>query len=239
MGDPGVPIEESPDEGWVTGLTGAPAPEVRKVLAEAEADREFWDEVMRAHRGGGRESYAQIRAPFELYAMARLLRPRHVVEVGVSSGVSSSAFLRAIQRNGTGVLHSIDLPTPQKGARFDAGTDSPVALPPGHRSGWAVPPSVRAGWDLRIGSSRDLLPPLVGELPEIGIFLHDSLHTFEHATFEFTTVAPKVPVGGVVVADNCNWLDHALEAFAPRLGGPVRFRRGFDLGAVRRLSSAP
>jgi hypothetical protein len=227
-------LEESPDVDFVAELAGAPRAAARAFLEEAAEDRDLATALATNLRAGGREFYAQIRAPFELYALVRLLRPVHLVEVGVSSGVSSSYFLRALQRNGHGTLHSIDLPTPQKGSRFSAEEDSPVALPPGRSSGWAVPADLREGWDLRVGRSQELLGPLLAELPEVRLFLHDDEHTFENATREFRTVLPKVPAGGVILADNTNWLDGALDIFARDLGVKTVCRKGLELCGVRR-----
>ena len=222
------------DPGWVAKLAEVPLNEARSAIDEARGDRVFNASVEGAHQEAGRDFYAQIRAPYELYALVRLLRPEHVVEVGVSSGVSSAYFLSALQRNGKGRLHSIDLPTPQKGRRFSPKEDSPVALPPGRRSGWAVPMSVREGWDLRIGESQKLLPALAQELDRIDLFLHDDLHTFDHATFELQTVDPKVPPGGVLLADNTEWLEGALDVFAESKGARAVYRRGMDLGGFRK-----
>lgn len=230
LGDRKSSIEPTPDPAWISSLTGANGSEITGVLHQAEVrEGRFWGAITRAHQRAGRDFYAQIRAPFELYALTRLLQPAHVVEVGVSSGVSSAAFLRALVRNGRGTLHSIDLPTLQKGRTFSKG-DSPVSLPRGKQTGWAIPSSGKGEWDLRIGRSRELLPKVVGELPGIGIFLHDSEHTRENATFEFTTVAPKLAPGSVVLADNNEWLDGALEAFARRYQARVVYRKGTDLG---------
>ena len=45
-----------------------------------------------------------------LYFFTRLIQPRRILETGVAAGWSSFAFLLAIERNGTGVLLSSDLP---------------------------------------------------------------------------------------------------------------------------------
>ena len=45
-----------------------------------------------------------------LYFFTRLVQPRRILETGVAAGWSSFAFLLAIERNGTGVLLSSDLP---------------------------------------------------------------------------------------------------------------------------------
>lgn len=225
---------ERADPAWVARLTGAPIARVRAVLKEAHEDRDFEEAIAEAHASSGRSFYAQVLAPFELYALVRILEPRHIVELGVSSGVSSSYFLKALQRNGQGTLHSIDFPTFQKGEVFNENEDSPVALPPGMSSGWAIPLSVKGGWDLRVGRGRELLPRLLQEIDRVDLFFHDDEHTFENATWELTLVAPKVPPGGVFLADNTDWLGGAFEKFAEGLGTTAARRQGTDLAGFSR-----
>ncbi len=221
-----------PDRRWVERLTGASPAQVDDVLAEAGELLPYDREIGEAHRAAGRASYAQIRSPLELYALVRLTRPDHVVEAGVSSGVSSAHFLLGLRRNHHGTLHSIDFPT---FARGDAPSlrDSPVAIPRGKASGWAVPDRLRPGWDLRIGRSESLLPTLVAELPSIGVFLHDDLHTPAHLTFELRTIEPKLAPGAVVLADNTVWTGRAFPRWAERLGVPWYRRRRSDLVGLR------
>jgi len=223
---------------WVRALTGASLESIGSVVAELEDLLEIEAEIRRRHLGGGRPHYAQIRAPFELYALTRLVRPDHIVETGVSSGVSSAHFLLGLRKNRHGHLHSIDRPTFQRGAEFHP-EESPVTLPPGEASGWAIPPALRRGWDLRLGASEALLPALVAELPTIGIFLHDSLHTPAHLTFELETVRPKLLAGAVVLADNTAWTGASFPRFARRLGVPVVPRGRSDLVGLRSPSRAP
>ncbi|MFZ0891792.1 MAG: class I SAM-dependent methyltransferase [Thermoplasmata archaeon] len=193
--------------------------------------------IRERHRGGGRAFYAQFRAPFELYALVRLLKPDHVVETGVSSGVSSAHFLTALRRNGHGTLHSIDRPLIQRAPKLRPG-DSPVSVPPGRSSGWALPDELREGWDLRLGSSQERLPEVVYDIPSLGIFLHDSLHTPRHLTFELSTVAPKLVGGAVVLADNTAWTGYAFGRFARRLGVRTHRRGRSDLVGLRMPPSA-
>src|SRR5271170_1453900 len=179
LGDP----DATPDAAWVAALTGAAPRNVQELFREVDRKAALERSIHRRHQEGGRDGYAQIRAPLELYAIARLLRPAHVVEAGVSSGVSSTHFLMALRSNRRGQLHSIDLPLVQRRATLQK-SESPVAVPPGMSSGWAVPPSLTKGWDLRLGASQVELPKLVGELPAIDLFLHDDLHTPAHLAWE-------------------------------------------------------
>ncbi len=231
LGDP----RARPNLRWLRELSGADPGAIASVLSELDGFAAVEAEIRRRHREGGRAHYAQFRAPFEAYALVRLLRPDHVVETGVSSGVSSAHFLLALRQNGGGTLHSVDRPLPQRGAKFRP-NESPVALPPGRETGWAVPEELRRGWDLRIGASEEVLPELVRELPSIGIFLHDSRHTPRHLTFELETVHPRLAVPAVVLADNTVWTGQAFPRFARALGWPVRRRGRSDLvGLLRSL----
>ncbi|MGI0071790.1 MAG: class I SAM-dependent methyltransferase [Thermoplasmata archaeon] len=222
----------TPDPIWVARLTGASRREVDETLAEVGDLVEIEAEIRAAHRAAGRPGYAQIRAPFELYALARLLRPDHVVELGVSSGVSSAHFLLALARNRHGRLHSIDWPTPQRGPVL-ATNESSVAIPPGRSSGWAIPEHLRAGWDLRIGRSQDRLPPLIDDLPSLGLFLHDDLHTPAHLAWELETVRPRISPGAVLLADNTAWTGASFPRFARALGVAWYRRRRSDLVGLK------
>jgi cephalosporin hydroxylase len=217
---------------WLQKLTGASWERISETLAEAEEFVPYEERIRREHRAAGRLVYAQFRAPFELYALVRLTEPDHIIETGVSSGVSSAHFLLGIRRNRRGTLHSIDLPLRQRGERLSP-REPHVAIPPGRSSGWAIPPDLRDGWDLRLGPSERLLPALVEELPSVGLFLHDSRHTAHHLTFELTTIEPKLVPGAVVLADNTVWTGSAFPRFARKVGAPVRRRGRSDLVGLR------
>jgi predicted O-methyltransferase YrrM len=228
LGDP----RARPNVGWVRRLAGASDAEVRRVLAEGDALVPMGRAIRAAHRASGRAIYAQIRAPFELYALVRLLRPERVVETGVSSGVSSAHFLAALRRNRRGRLYSIDLPTYQRGPTLGRG-ESAVSLPPGRGPGWVVPERLRDRWDLRLGSSETLLPQLVAELPSIDLFLHDDRHTPRHLAFELAAVRPRLSPGAVVLADNTAWTGAAFPRFARSLRVPWYRRGRTDLVGLR------
>lgn len=217
---------------WLSTLLEIPSGSVRRILREAGAFVEIEEQIRDRMRSGGRSNYAQFRAPLELYTIVRAIRPEHVIETGVSCGVSSAHLLLALRRNRRGTLHSIDFPTRQRGAELGR-RESPVALPPGRTSGWAIPADLRRRWDLRVGRSERLLPELVDELSSIGLFLHDSLHTSAHLAFELETVRPKLRSGAVVLADNTAWTGRAFPRFARRVGARMHRRGSGDLVGLR------
>ena len=141
----------------------------------------------------GEDAFSQRWAADSLFARlcylsCRLTRPTTVVETGVAYGVSAAYILRAMQVNGRGTLHSIDLPPPRRDY--------------GRFWGVAVPEDLRAGWRLHRGSSRRLLPGLLEALGPLDLFVHDSLHTRRNMGREFETAWPSLRPGGILLADD-------------------------------------
>jgi predicted O-methyltransferase YrrM len=116
---------------------------------------------------------------FGWYALVRATQPEHVVETGTQLGLGSCAIAAALLRNGHGRLTTIDI---------DAAS--------GHLIG--------AQWgevvDRLTGSSVELL----AKLPEVDIFLHDSLHTYEYETQELKAVEPNLRDRAIVLSDNAH-----------------------------------
>lgn len=121
-----------------------------------------------------------------LYLLVRAARPLRVVETGVLYGASSAHILAALARNGAGELCSIEL-----------GRDP---REPSHDH--FVPGDLRRRWTLLIGDSRRVLPDLLERWDSIDMFYHDSLHTFDHMTWEFATALPHVTPSGVLASDD-------------------------------------
>lgn len=216
---------------WLRALSGASNERLLDVVGEVDSLVPVEEEIHRRHVAGGRANYAQFSAPLELYALVRLLRPNHVIETGVSSGLSSAHFLLALDKNRSGTLHSIDLPTPQKGPVL-AKDESPVSIPPGLASGWAIPFRSRR-WDLRIGDAEAVLPELLDELPSVDLFLHDDLHTPERLELELRLLRPKLPPGTPVLADNTKWTGDSFDRFAGEVHAQVLRRGASDLVGLR------
>lgn len=136
-----------------------------------------------------------------LYALVRAIRPELFLETGVLHGLTSYFLLRALEKNGSGNLCSIDLPS-----YADTGPcnrDGHYAiLPPGREPGWIVPNQYWYRWELTLGTSEDRLPEILLSHNEIDIFLHDSEHTYETVWFELNQVWPKLRANGVLICDN-------------------------------------
>jgi Methyltransferase domain len=226
-------VERDPDAGWVRDLGGTPMASVRAALREAEDQRQLFNHLDREHRAGGRSSYIEIDAPLELFALARLLQPEHVVEVGVSSGVSSAYLLRALELNGRGTLHSVDLPSrPHRSRR----ASSPSwTIPEGRSSGWAVPFRLRARWDLRLGDKATVIPLLSGELPRVDLLLYDVPHDEADLVREFACLDRRMRPGTVAIVDHgpSGGLCRALAGWARRRHTQALRREGLGLYGIR------
>jgi predicted O-methyltransferase YrrM len=122
------------------------------------------------------------------YLLCRLVQPSVVVETGVAYGVSSAFILRALEENGRGTLHSVDLPPLRRGAEKFWGI--------------AVPERLRSRWRLHRGASARVLPRLLGEMGTVDLFVHDSLHTLGNMRREFESVWPYLRTGGALLADD-------------------------------------
>jgi predicted O-methyltransferase YrrM len=130
------------------------------------------------------------------YLVCRLLKPAVVLETGVAYGTSSAFVLKALQENGRGELHSVDVIA-------STGPDA-------HRFiGILVPEELRSRWHLHLGASRRVMPGLLKELQRVDLFIHDSLHTYWNMRREFSMVWPYLSQGGVVMSDDV----HRNQAF--------------------------
>ncbi len=226
-------VERDPDARWVAALSGRALPKAEAAIREAERERRLFAHLAREHRRGGRSSYIEIDAPLELHALVRLLRPRHVLEVGVSSGVSSAYLLHALERNGAGVLHSVDLPQRPRRSRPVRGAS--WSLPDGKRTGWAVPPRLRRRWDLRLGDKADLVPVLARELRRIDLVVYDVPHDEADVARELAELDRRLPVGAVVIVDHGPSGDacRALQRWGRRRSAVTVGRHGLGLYGVR------
>lgn len=205
------------DERFLSSITGVPPSQIRSFLNEPFGTTAFAFRLREAEnyfyqaKVEGADLYA--KKILVQYAAIRAMKPNVIVETGVASGVSTSYILLALQKNGHGQLHSIELGDPQY-------------LPPGKQPGWIVPDWLRNNWDLRIGDSLELLPKLMSEVGPVDVFVHDSLHTYDHMLWEFRIANPWLRSGGLLISDDAAW-NSAFSEFAHETGAThARVLRG-------------
>lgn len=147
-----------------------------------------------------------------LYTVTRAVMPRMVIETGVLYGHSSASILAALEDNRRGSLISIDLPLEQHQSITEGGKHVQVGIrSPNLAVGCAVPISLRSRWNLQVGNSLELLPKILQETGSISIFIHDSLHTYDHMMAEFRLGYDALELGGLLISDdigyNLAWQD--------------------------------
>jgi predicted O-methyltransferase YrrM len=168
--------------GRVTEILDEPA------LKEVEDDTRRLLEDIRARDPFSPRWAADSRFARLGYLLCRLISPSVVLETGVAYGVSSVFILKAMEVNGRGTLHSVDLP--------------PLRSEYERFWGIAVPEALKDRWRLHRGSSARVLPQLLREIRTIDLFVHDSLHTRGNMRREFDTVWPHLRNGAVLLADD-------------------------------------
>jgi len=139
-----------------------------------------------------------------LFTLVRILKPEIVVETGVATGGTTQAILRAMYINQKGHLYSIDLHV----LKSEDGSDKPEFV-----VGRLVPNNLKSRWTFIDGDSKIELPKLLKKLGQIDIFIHDSLHTYNHMKFEFNTAYPYIKKGGVLFSDDI-FFNHAFMEFS-------------------------
>ena len=179
---------------WVAAVTGGRPEEARGFIQELGTDEQLAAHVLECTLASSRRGIAdrEIRFGRRLgwYALLRVVKPSHVVETGTDKGLGSCVLAAALLKNGTGRLTTIDM---------------------NEDSGYLIQGRYAEVTGRVIGDSiREL-----AALDPADIFLHDSLHTYEHETTEYETV--KLSSNALVLSDNAH-STAALPDWAERTG---------------------
>ncbi len=176
---------------------------------------------------------ALMQAPL-LYVLVRALRPRAIVETGISSGYSSYFLLAGLRANGRGRLVSLGLPEVAVSVEHEA-RFAPERRVGARPVGWLVPDELRAPWEIRFGPSETLLEPVVRELDgDFDVFLHDSAHRYATMRFEYETAWSHLGPGGTLLSHDVH-ASAAWPEFVRAHPSAPEAELDHDLGIVRRL----
>jgi hypothetical protein len=157
----------------------------------------------------GGESESRVGGPIEAFygpspemmglvsLVCRLLRPEHVVETGVAKGFTSTAALDALDRNGRGQLHSVELPGLYVGFADQVGE--------------RIPQRLRHRWTLEFGPSAVMMPKIMRRIPAVDVFVHDSAANYDNQRTEFGIALDHMAAGSALISDMLN-SDAFLEA---------------------------
>lgn len=134
-----------------------------------------------------------------VYGLTRLLKPQVIVETGVANGHSSFLLLKAIEMNGDGHLHSVDV---------------------GKNVGGLIDTGERANWYLHVLNPRNARSELTHVLDSIGdveMFIHDSDHRYSWQKIELELAAQVLNERGIIACDDAD-ASFAFVDFARRHG---------------------
>ena len=181
---------------FVSAPVTAEIGQVRGWMQELEDDNHLADHLTRRLSSNPRRRIC-AKEPhwarrFGWYALVRATQPDQVVETGTHLGLGSCAIAAALLRNGHGSLTTIDV-DPEAGYLIGEPWASVIQR--------------------RIGNSIDLL----AELRDVDMFLHDSLHTYDHETRELAAVEPNLHAKAILLSDNAHE-SSALSDWAERTG---------------------
>lgn len=163
---------------------------IRALLVEIDRNKCFKDAIKDNLNG---ENYGQIAFPELLYVLVRIIKPKVIVETGVSAGVSSAYMLQALNDNCDGKLYSIDFPN-----------YAIIEAKQVQQTGFVVPSYLRNRWSLMEGMSADILPTLNRNLDGIDMFIHDSEHSYDNMKFEYEEVWDNINYGGLLISHDIN-----------------------------------
>lgn len=185
---------------WLTRTYGVDARALSAEYRDSKFRRWYQDALKELERSVGLSGTSSDFDCETLYLLVRAAGPESVVETGVLYGAVSAHILAALEANGRGRLHSVDLED----------------LTPLTEKSRLVPPELHGRWELRIGDSRIQLPRLLAELGSIDLFYHDSLHTYDHMRWEYGTALPHLQSSGLLCSHDVigsRWFPNAFEDF--------------------------
>lgn len=169
----------------LSGVLPASEDELKRYQQEIRSDPEEISEVKQRTSeliDGGSTSTTDCES---LYVTCRALKPDVVVTTGTFVGKSDAFVLHALEKNGKGEHHSLDLE--ENGAGVEHGT--------------VIPDEYRDRWELHLGDAKDILEDILEEFGPVGLFHHDSLHTPEHMIWEYETALPHIESGAITSHD--------------------------------------
>jgi predicted O-methyltransferase YrrM len=154
--------------------------------------------------------------------VCRLARPEVVIETGVAKGFTTASILEALDRNGSGYLYSVEMPSLYFGYRQQVGE--------------MIPESLRKRWSLELGPSAVVLPRLLKRLGSVDVFVYDSASSYDNQKTELSIVLKGMPAGGILISDlliNDAFIEAAESTRCEWVA--VQQTKAYPIGILRRL----
>jgi len=190
---------------FVAGSLGITYERASELLREAKSDPVLTAEITRRVRW--RLDFKRrvwFGRRYAWYALARELKPRLIVETGIKDGLGSVLLTRALERNA-------EEGHPGKLLAFDLYPDK----------GWLVPERLRRWWEpIFEGTDVALEPALEGR--EVGLFINDSVTSYDFARFEFEVALRHAAPRIALVAGSAHH-SNALGEICREVGVPYHY----------------
>lgn len=188
--------------GFVAAVAGADLRRAAAAIDEIRADAALAEHVRRrtqevGPRGQLADPAARLGRRLGWYAIARLTRPRLIVETGVEKGLGAVVLCAALARNAAEGAPGAYL-----------GTDIDPA------AGWLLTGEYARYGKVLYGDSLASLRTIAGP---IDLFINDSDHSAKYEGDEYRQIAPRLGERAVVLGDNAHVTDE-LYRFALATG---------------------
>jgi predicted O-methyltransferase YrrM len=170
-------------------------PEIRAEFAELVGPYQQARKALEAELNYTSNYDVRMQTGLVIYGTVRQRKPAVMVETGVANGFSARLILSAMNRNGSGTLYSVDIR--DNVGKLVEGID-------------------KSRWRLRIGSPESALSDALREIPKVDIFMHDSDHSYENMSREFSAVEGRLAPGSLVMSDDVD-TNPAFMEFARRM----------------------
>ena len=142
-----------------------------------------------------------------IYVLIRFFKPKYTLETGVYYGGNTTFALKAIDKNLSGKLISIDYPDSQIRSELQSNKrhklvgDSELynkKLKPG----FMTPEYLRKNWEFIEGDSLEIIPNLKYEFD---LYIHDSDHSMNFLTSELREASKKLKNNSIILVDDIDW----------------------------------
>lgn len=142
-----------------------------------------------------------------IYVLIRFFKPKYTLETGVYYGGNTTFALKAIEKNLSGKLISIDYPDSQIRSEMQSNKRHTLVgeselynnkLKPGFMS----PLYLRKNWELIEGDSLKIIPNLKYEFD---FYIHDSDHSMSFLTAELKEASKKLKNDSIILVDDIDW----------------------------------
>jgi predicted O-methyltransferase YrrM len=181
-----TPLNRNQMIGAISSISYKSVSEVEQYFSEIENDIEF-KKVLETKSDRLPRS-RELPSPIPLgrrvawYALIRIYKPKVVVETGTDKGIGSLVIQRALEKNGLGILYTLDIDR-YSGSMFDESDLKKIKL--------------------LIGDSIESIK----SINDVDLFIHDSDHSAEHERNEYLAISPKLTHNALVISDNSHVTD--------------------------------